>query len=130
MHDLFDFPEKPGLPLVSPHTSSNKALFVCPLREMSVLTVSQNVSHLSAYTSQKVKQSVWKVLTLRGVGLFCILIYANVDVINWNQCIRIRAANRFYHSSTQNVWGQKLFQLEFGKSRQESTLATLNPMVI
>lgn len=66
MHDLFDFPEKPGLPLVSPHTSSNKALFVCALREMSVLTVSQNVSHLSAYTSQKVKQDVRKVLTSGG----------------------------------------------------------------
>lgn len=33
---------KPGLLLVSPRTSSNKALFVCALREMDVLTVSQN----------------------------------------------------------------------------------------
>lgn len=128
MHDLFDFPEKPGLPLVSPHTSSNKALFVCALREMNILTVSQNVNHLSAYTSQKVKQDVRKVLTSGGVGLFCILIYANVDVIDWNQCIR--AANRFYHSSTQHVGGQKHFQLQFGKSRQGSTLATLNPLII
>lgn len=68
MHDLFDFPEKPGLPLVSPHTSSNKALFVCALREMNVLTLSQNVTHLSADTSQKVKRDVRKVLSSWGLG--------------------------------------------------------------
>lgn len=116
MHDLFDFPEKPGLPLVSPHTSSNKALFVCALREMNVLTDSQNVSHLSAYTSQKVKQDVRKVLTSGGVGLFCILIYANVDVIDWNQCIRIRAANRFYHSLTQHVGGRNFSSNKLAKA--------------
>lgn len=108
MHDLFDFPEKPGLPLVSPHTSSNKALFVCALREMNVLTVSQNVSHLSTYTSQKVKQDGRKVLTCGGVGLFCILIYANVHVIDWNQCIRI-CGQPFLSKFNPARWGSETF---------------------